>query len=252
MNDQKFEIPQFIDFKESFVTFVDILGFRPKVESIKTKDDFDKIALLMLAIKETANRFKLEDDNLFARIEMVAVSDSLIITLPYTDEAACFKIIEFLRHFQYSLLVTSFKTILRGYLNKGPVYSKGGIIFGQGYITAYDQERAIGGAPRIVVSPKIIKLANDAVKRDNSNKISIFDRLRKDSDDHYYIDYLLPYGDAVESQYTKSQQFQDLSSVPQFINDNIMKFQNDPSIQGKYIWLKNYFESTQERLDQLV
>jgi len=252
MNDIIFKLPQFIDFKESFVAFIDILGFKKKVETIKTKDDFDKIAELMLAIKETAIRFSQENENLFSRIEIVAVSDSLIITIPYTDVAACFKTIEFMRYFQYSLLVTSFKTILRGYLHKGLVYNKDGIIFGPGYITAYEQERKIGGAPRIVVSPEIIKLADNAVKRAKSNRISIFERLKKDTDEHYYIDYLLPYGDVVEARYTKSDQLKDLSSVPKFIDDNIKKFQEEPNVQKKYIWLKEYFECTKDRLEQLV
>ncbi|MBU1053645.1 MAG: hypothetical protein KKC46_07430 [Proteobacteria bacterium] len=251
MNDMIFKLPQFIDFKESFVAFIDILGFKKKVESIKTQDDFDKIATLMLAIKESSIRFNQEND-LFSGTEIIAVSDSLIITIPYTDIAACFKTIELMRYFQYHLLVKNFKTILRGYLHKGLVYNKDGMIFGPGYITAYEQERKIGGAPRIVVSPEIIKLADNAVKRDKSNKISIFDRLRKDTDEQYYVDYLLPYGDAVESGYPKSDQFKDLSSVPSYIDYNIKKFQEEPNIQKKYIWLKEYFECTKNRLEQLV
>lgn len=251
MNDMIFKLPQYIDFKESFVAFVDILGFKKKIERIKNKDYFDKIATLMLAIKESAIRFN-QDDHLFSEIEIITVSDSLIITIPYTADKACFTIIELLRYFQYHLLVKNFKTIIRGYLHKGIVYNKDGIIFGSGYIAAYEQERKIGYAPRIVVSPEIIELADNAVKMDNSNKISIFDRLRKDTDERYYIDYLLPYGDAMDSGYPKSEQLEDLFSVPSFIDYNIEKFQKEPKIQKKYIWLKDYFENTKDRLDQLV
>jgi len=83
-----------------------------KVKAIKTKEDFDEISKLMLAIKETANRFNLENDDLYGSFSMIAVSDSLIISVPYTDDTACFKFIEFVRYIQYTLLVTSFRTIL--------------------------------------------------------------------------------------------------------------------------------------------
>ncbi|MBC8179498.1 hypothetical protein H8E88_00080 [candidate division KSB1 bacterium] len=252
MNDLKKKLPQFKDFRESFIAFIDILGFNNKVKAIKTKEDFDEISKLMLAIKETANRFNLENDDLYGSFSMIAVSDSLIISVPYTDDTACFKFIEFVRYIQYTLLVTSFRTILRGYLNKGPVYNKDGILFGLGYSVAYEKEQKIGGAPRIVVSPEIIRLAEHAIKRDKTNRISIFERLRKDKDGSFYIDYLLPYGDAIDTKYPKSCQLEELQSVPRFIDYNIKKYQDNPKVLKKYIWLKEYFESTKDRLEQLV
>lgn len=252
MNDLYNKLPQFSNFKESFVAFIDILGFNNNVKNIKTKDDFDKMARLIFAIKETANKYNQENDDLYGRFNIIAVSDSLIITVPYEDDAACFKIVELIRYIQYTLLVTNFKIILRGYLHRGPVYNKDGILFGQGYSTAYEREQEIGGAPRIIVSPEVIKLAENAAKRDDSNKISIFERLRKDKDEHFYIDYLIPYGDAIDAHYPKFHQLRDFLTVPRFIQDNIEKFQDSPKVLGKYIWLKEYFETTKYRLKQLA
>jgi hypothetical protein len=252
MNELYNKLPQFSDFKESFVAFIDILGFNNKVKNIKTKDDFDIIARLMLAIKETANKYNQENDDLFGGFNTIAVSDTLIITVPYEDDTACFKIVELIRYIQYTLLVTNFKTILRGYLHKGTIYNKDGILFGQGYSTAYEREQTIGGAPRIVVSPEIIKLAENAAKRDDPNRISIFKRLRKDKDERFYVDYLIPYGDATDAHYQNSHQLKDLLTVPQFIQDNIENFKDTPKVLEKYIWLKEYFETTKYRLKLLA
>ena len=126
------------------------------------------------------------------------------------------------------------KTIIRGFISEGPIYHKEGIIFGAGYSTAYECERLIGNAPRIVLAPDIIKkLPNKLIflKEDNT-------------DGFYFIDYLNPLSDTGVKHTTKQRQ-----SIDEFINQKLEEFTSNLKIYPKYRWLANYFASSSHYFD---
>jgi hypothetical protein len=50
-------IPEYEDYKDCMVAFIDILGFDSRIRSIKSKKDFFEVVNLLFALKETEKSF---------------------------------------------------------------------------------------------------------------------------------------------------------------------------------------------------
>ena len=230
------------------VAFIDILGFDSRVRNIKSKEDFFEVGKLLFALKETERSFNANKD-VFENITVTAISDSIIVTMPYHDPICAMAIITIIQKFQYDLIATSFETLLRGYLNRGLVYHKDGIIFGKGYSEAYRKEREIGHAPRIVIDPIIIedgkiKVSNYKGKEEVDH---IFNYLIKDaSDGYYFIDYLKPVG--LQVGVPREQLIAERKVIKDLIDNSLKFYKDDEKITRKYNWLYNYFSLTEHYL----
>ena len=97
------------------VAFIDILGFDSRVRSIKSQEEFFEVGKLLFALKETEKSFN-KDKQFFSSLTMTAISDSVIVTIPYHDPVCAMAIITVIQKIQYDLIATSFETLLRGYL----------------------------------------------------------------------------------------------------------------------------------------
>ncbi len=236
------DLPNAKEYKKSIVAFIDILGFKSKIKEIKNEADFYDIAKLLYTLKKEAD-VRNKDQELFQDFTFLAVSDSLIITVPYTSPIATFGVIQMIRYIQYTLLATEFRTIVRGYITIGDVYHKDGLLFGPGYSEAYEYESKIGYAPRVVLSPNIINGAKSKIEKivDPSKVETIFDYIKKDpNDDQYYIDYLKPYGNSVEKYLPLHKQLEEMRTIKSFINERISNFKDEVGIRQKYEWILNY------------
>ena len=239
-------VPEYEDYKDCMVAFIDILGFDSRVRSIKSKEDFFEVGNLLFALKETEKSFN-KDSNYFKNLTITAISDSIIITMPYSDPICAMAIITVIQKFQYDLITTSFETLLRGYLTRGHVYHKDQIIFGKGYSEAYRKEREIGHAPRIVIDPKIIedgrkKVLNYKGKEKVDN---IFNYLIEDScDGYHFIDYLKPVG--LQIGISREQLIDERNVIKVFIENCLELYKDDEKINRKYKWLSNYFSITEK------
>ena len=151
-NEQEDNFPKYEDFIDCMVGFVDILGFDSSVRNIQSHEDFFDVAKLLFTIKGSANIFN-ENKGLLKNLRITAISDSIIVTMPYHDPVCAIALIKILHQFQYDLLAAGFETLLRGYIIRSLVYHKYNIIFGKGYSDAYIKEKEIGHAPRIVIDP---------------------------------------------------------------------------------------------------
>jgi len=233
-------LPKYNDFKDSLVAFIDILGFNEKVLNINSENDFSYISNLLYSLQETAKNYS-EDNSIFNEYEITAISDSLIISVPYNNPICTYGMLVILHNLQYELLATNFKTLIRGYIARGKVYHKNGFIFGEGYSKAYEGERTILGAPRIVLD-KIIVQEGKKIIASNKNKtnLSAFDYILEDKlDGNYFIDYLNPIGRQLGL--SKIQLLEERNSIKLFIEASLIEFSNNEKIKSKYEWLENYF-----------
>ena len=174
--------------------------------------------------------------------KFTAISDSLIVSVPFKDPICTVGLLHLLHNIQYELLATSFQTLVRGYINRGPIYHKDGLLFGSGYSDAYKGEGIIGNAPRIVLSPDVVKDAKRVIGNYSGKKkmISALDFLREDkSDGFYFIDYLKPIGS--QSALPKKQLIEERNLIIGFIKKNLSQFSGDYKVLPKYKWLENYF-----------
>lgn len=239
-------VPKHEDYVDSLVAFVDILGFDSKVRAINSKDDFLRVAALLAALKATADSFDGQDP-FFKDFTITAISDSVIITIPFSSPICTIAILLLIQKVQYDLMATKFKTLMRGYICRGHVYHKNQIIFGKGYSDAYKKEQAIGHAPRVVVDPQIITAGKKVVenyKGDKEKVDHIFNHLLRDaSDGYYFVDYLKP----LETQLGKvnKEYIEERDGVKTFVKDAIIRYQDDEGIVRKYEWLSNYISLTE-------
>jgi len=237
-------LPKFEDFKDSLVAFVDILGFDKRARDISNRENFAGVGNLLYATLETAKGLS-EATGILEEYKFTAISDSIIVTVPFNNPTCTIGMLQILHNIQYEMLGTDFKTLARGYITKGPVYHKNGLLFGAGYSDAYKGEGTIGGAPRIVLDPRIVQDAKRVIESEpnKNNFITVFDYLTEDkSDGCYFIDYLKPAGN--QSSLPKHQVIKERESIKYFISESLTIFEESCSVKEKYKWLETYFDST--------
>ncbi len=233
--------PEYENYHDAHVAFIDILGFGHKAKGIDSKESFHEVAKLLYAAKHTAETYNKAGD-ILENFRFTAISDSIIISAPYSDPACTVGLIHILQELQYEFLTCGFKTLIRGYLDRGPVYNKDGFIFGEGYINAYLGEQNIGSAPRIVISPEIIRDAEARLggKRSREGFVSIYDFITEDpSDGYYFIDFLKPVG--YLSGKDHGQLLSDRQEIEKIIVSSLIGYTTNQKIRSKYKWLESYF-----------
>lgn len=242
----KDELPQYEKYQDSLVAFIDILGFDKKVKAIRNETDFANVSILLQAAKTTADNFN-NDENVFKRFKFTAISDSIIVSVPFSDPVCTVGLLTILHKIQYELLATSFKTLVRGYINRGPVYHADGLLFGSGYSDAYGGEKLIGNAPRIVLSPSIVEVGKRVVSQYSGKEemVSFFELIKEDPDGFYFIDYLKPVGSP--RALPKEQINQERESIKNFIHSSLEEFKDDYRVLPKYKWLNNYFKQMESQ-----
>lgn len=215
------------DMKESVVAFVDILGFNNRVKSIRDLKTFYDVAEAIHTIKIVANTVE-GDKSLYSNFNCTAISDSIIISAPYTSPEYVFLMLLLLHRLQFEVLFNIEKTLLRGFVTIGPVYHKEGVIFGTGYSAAYECEGIIGHAPRIVVAPEILKSF--------ASKCMC---LKEDIDGFHFIDYLNPLNESKHS-------IEERKSIEDFIDSKLKEYEGNLKVFPKYKWLQNYFAASMQ------
>ena len=242
-----FQTPEYSDFKEALVAFVDVLGFSHVASAIHDEQSFLAVANLVAALKVQAERYNANRESL-ANVSMTAVSDSVIFSIPYREPTCAFSLMTMVHILQYDLIATNFRTLIRGYIAKGPVFHRDGLIFGSGYLDAYHGEQRVGGPPRVVVDQEVVRLARRAVEVNKKpDMVSVFTLLREDpADGCYFIDYLKPIGPpASQNAAVHAKERQEIAA---FVDDALRHFARGGSIHSKYQWLRDYLRCTDEIL----
>jgi hypothetical protein len=238
------EYPKHEDYKDCFVAFIDILGFNNHVKNIKTPNDFLKVARLPYSTKMVANNLNAAHDDILKGFQATAVSDSLIMTVPSAAPACAVGMLQMLHDVQYMFL-SSLEFLVRGYISRGNVYHKNSVVFGIGYSDAYEGEKIIGSAPRIVLDPEIVLNAKHDIEQYGRHKYfgTVLDYLKEDPcDGFHFLDYLKPVGG--QSVLSKEQLIREHRSIHTFIEQKLKEYHNNYRIYPKYKWLENYYQES--------
>lgn len=234
--------PKFDGYVDSYVAFVDILGFTNLVREIQGEEDFEDVSWLMYQMKSLAEAYSKAED-IFELLNVTSVSDCMIFSIPYTAPGASTLLITMLHHIQYNFVGSPQKVLLRGYVARGQVYHRDGMLFGTGYLDAYHGECLRKGPPRIVIDSKIVESARATIAAEESTegKVSRFRYLRQDEDGATYIDYLNPIG--AVANIPKAKLVTERDSIREFARNGIEQFRDNPGIRPKYEWLLNRCDS---------
>ncbi len=224
------------------------------MKDIEAEKTFNKVAEMLHKIRRYVDQCNeyFEGD-----IEILSFSDSIIITVPYEDDivdsikVSTTMIISIVKHIQ-NMVLHQFESLIRGYVTKGKVYHKDGIIFGEGYIRAYKNEKSdiIGYAPRVVIDSDLnCQYIRNLRKDEKSSKLYIGDI----STEYYYIDYLKPDKEANVKAIEQS-----FISLISYAKENIKEYskpltngdegeiQRNQYIKKKYKWLNAYIVECQK------
>jgi len=239
------------DYRDSLVVFADVLGMGREILSIDGEQSFKIAALVLQWLRGQARSWRSMDGWL-RDLQATAVSDSLIISIPWQSEVGVSALIAAMHSFQYGLLWHG-RHLLRGYLARGRLYHKDEFVFGEGYIRAWKGEQGLkNGPPRIVLDPDLAAYALErGADKPPDGYDSAFEYLRQDPcDGLWFIDYLKPVGsrnkDSVESLRTARENIREWIKRQQDI------YQEDHHVNSKYHWLEQYETTTRAGFEALL
>ena len=237
------------NYEESYVAFLDILGFKEKIKNEKFNDVFGIYKSI------------IKDNDEYQIPKMIIMSDSIVVAAPCEEEGSLENVIKKCNDIQIKLLELPSPVLLRGAISKGEFYyddnqSGNALLFGKGLVDAYIAQEIYSVNPRIIVSNEVINYYYENVKQ--SSKIEPKDLyLKIDENDEY--NYINTYENFFLSNLTKEEKkIEDINEkynyynylfiksdmyrkLEKLINDNLMSY-NDISIRKKYLWLKKEIE----------
>ena len=232
-------------FRDSIVVFLDILGFKNKVQTVRKKNEIKNLFDILFYMnawntQNCINTFieekdflnepylkgkKINFDKIQKEIQISYFSDSLVITLPYCNKDFIDKVFLVIRATAYlcsKLAITN--NFIRGGITIGKMFHETNIFFGPAFLEAYRLESEIANYPRIILSNQLINLIQN-------NNIPY---LKTDNDGLIYIDWV----DFIKNGTCTSLK-DSIPIIENNLDDNINLYQGNLKILAKYKWLKN-------------
>lgn len=167
-------------YESRVVAFIDILGFK---EALKNKSKAVKIYDALTGIKNQVElHFASDSYKRFQGVldtEITAFSDSVVIS-GSADQA----IIVYLQVLRFSELLIKSGFLCRGAISLGDLHHKNGVLFGQAFVDAFNDESKRAIYPRVIVNPEVKQLILES-----ENQPGEFEHLlRTDFDGELFID----------------------------------------------------------------
>lgn len=222
------------EYKNCYVAFLDILGFKYMIDHEKCNYIFSIYSLIKKAVEKANFNLNNSDIKAFNEIKYKVMSDSIIIYIEENTPDAFFALIRTCQMLQMLLLSLDTPILIRGGISNGNLFVENDIFFGNGLTQAYLIESTISNYPRIIFTNKLLSEA-----RNNYKEIPIgIDGVSfyKDIDEYNVINFM-----AIENFFSNS----DKDWIAKYI-DNILNCcqtyidsSYDIKVRSKYVWLKN-------------
>lgn len=227
-----------MNYETRIVAFVDILGFKSKIESsVASPLEHEKIHNALTQIY----RVKADNDNpgllnqKGAGVQVSTFSDSAVVSYPAVGDALFYLILELI-WLQLDLALAD--VLLRGGLTIGPLFHDGALVYGPAMNRAYELESVIAKYPRIVVDEPAIVQYIEGVRGDTDHIKDLDKLLNRDADGLWYVNMLM-----------QSQEFNDPGNQyrPWLANLKYIIVQGlkvqDVRVREKYEWLRDKFNA---------
>lgn len=248
-----------INYVQSYVAFLDVLGFKELVYSKKE----EKLEKYFHHIEKFINYLKITPIKSELDIGYIVISDSIIITVKHGESKE--DNIEILRHLCIAIsflqsLLSVLDIWLRGGVSSGETYfdKANNQIIGKAYIEAYLLEEKLVSNPHVVLDNKIInelgfknshelinkinEKDNDGLSFDNCGKTILYDWNNSnfiEKEFPLFVDYLSFYfNPSNKTNINHSQKH--IKRIIQNIEENIY---TKTALYKKYKWIANYILS---------
>ena len=232
------------DYKEHFVAFLDILGFKELITHFNCNEIYQIFTEIHPRIKGkfNYNGFQIQA---YEHIQYRILSDSVIVFVDSEIEDSFAALIDICSHLQVSLANRENPIFLRGGITKGLLYYEEDIIYGEGLTKAYLMENNLAKYPRIIFTEETLNEGKDNAKY-MFPKLEMFDGCFDVDDDFLnYISYT-PYNLGFGIEKTKDY-FDRLLLLCKMKLDN----ETNDSLREKYIWLKQHIKKSISHMSQL-
>lgn len=217
------------EYKKHYIAFLDILGFKEMIKD-KTCEDIHKILSTKMkkplsgVYKGTTSVVDMND------IKQQVMSDSICFYIECNKRNALAGLIFTCAYFQEELLRLEEPILIRGAIIQGDLYADDRIIFGPGFVRAYQMEEHCAKFPRIIVTKSTLDEALDDTEENIRDYIS--QTVFCDFDEFYVVDYM----ELFEGFDTSGE---DCRYLLKYIN-SILGATTDSSVREKYLYLKKY------------
>ena len=233
-------------YKDRYIVFIDILGFKDIVN--KSNNDNKKAEEILENLK-CIERIKKENDEIFKLTSInrrvTIFSDSIIISYPLLhSESGCF--LSLVLDIIYITIELLDKGVyIRGGMTYGKLYHEKNICFGPAMVEAYSLEQeAI--YPRIIIDKKTIEKALESPGLDRYPiTFEEIKNLIKIEDNIYYIDFLSNAPDEIEEEEKVNNFF---SNIKKNITSHLNNKDYSEEVLKKYKWFVNYYNNSIERI----
>lgn len=245
MND--LSITETVQYKECYVAFLDILGFKNLIDKSECEDIFK----IFHAVLNFEPHPLVSNSEVYNNIHYTIMSDSIVVYIEAQIIDAFIALTDVCSQIQMKLSRNNPPIFLRGGISKGTLYHHEHILFGTGLTKAYILENTAAIYPRIIFTEELRKKALE-----NTGKLYVFDYnsmyYEKDDDGLYYINFLHTFN------YTKTLAPKNVEEVKQMDIDyfsslfghveEVLSKEIDSSIRKKYLWLENKIKKQIKRM----
>ena len=232
-----------MQYETRLVAFVDILGFKEKINQSVTDEEAHK--KIYYALKRILKmRESIESDTEkgynYSNIRVTTFSDSAVISYPLEPGSGnLFYILLDLIFLQIDLL--QHDVLLRGGITAGKLYHDGSIVYGPAMNEAYLLESELADYPRIIiVQDKLIECIKETCSSHHDVETEceyIGDLIRQDKKDGlWYLDYL---SQSQQLDYPEFDYYEILSNVRKVIIEGL--HHSSKKVRKKYKWIRKYF-----------
>ena len=226
-----------VEYKECYVAFLDILGFKELINNSNCNVIHD----IFQSVLNFEVRAMMKSATVYKEIKYTIMSDSIIVYIETKYANGFVALADACSQIQMKLLQNNPPILLRGGIERGTLYHKDNILFGQGLTKAYLLENNAATYPRIIFTEELRQLGLA-----NTDRLYVFDYnnmfYRKDSDEFYYINFLNM------TNYILASNAKNREDVEKINNDffdkllehveKILSAEINLSVRGKYLWLK--------------
>jgi hypothetical protein len=238
-----------IEYKDSLVTYVDLIGSSDLIESSEQNTSLIKTILdrltLLKEIVGSGHLFHTTD--LPDKCWFKSFSDLVVRVIPLTSVV---NVVDALSRELFYLAISQFELAkdgvwIRGGMCRKPMYIDGDFVFGPGLVKAYLLEKDWAIFPRIIVDRKLQEILEIDKAPFDWNDI-----LRQGDEGAYFIDYLLWVASNANMVYHRDDGDTSVLDLhKKRIEEELAAIQSRaPRIKQKIKWLCLYHNSTVDRL----
>ena len=234
------------EYKEHFVAFLDILGFKSMINNFECGAIYDIFAAIHKRSKAFMN-YNGVQIGAYEHIHHKILSDSVILYIDASIEDSFPALLDICARLQISLADRDIPILMRGGISKGSLYVENDIIYGKGLTSAYLLESNLAKYPRVIFTGETLlegKLITKYMFPDIDHA-GFCAHYISDDDMLYMIDYF-PRLSAWSVE--KMKEYCDNLLL---LSEKVLNKATDASLREKYIWLKKYVKQSIERVSNL-